>query len=233
MKSKAIFICGTDTGAGKTIVTGLLAGHLSNKGYDVVTQKWAETGACGAAADVDIHLRFMAKCRSDFGDYISSIMPYAFKFPSSPHLAAKAAGRNISIRRIESSLKILSENFDLVLVEGTGGLFVPLNTKTLFVDIIKKLDLPVLVVAANKLGAINHTLLTIEALKARRIRNLGIIFNDVSKNEERAILNDNPAVVNIFTSGSVLGRLPNTHDMRILQKAFSPIGKKIESWING
>ena len=105
--------------------------------------------------------------------------------------------------KIKKALKKLARAHDLVIVEGTGGLLVPLDEKHLFVDIIKELDLPIILVSANKLGTINHTLLSLEALKSRKIRVLGVIFNNISRKENKLILKDNPKIVKKF-----IGKVP-------------------------
>lgn len=222
-----IFVAGTDTGVGKTIVTGLLSRYLLEKGYRVVTQKWIQTGCKGYSGDIDIHLNFMRKKKEEFGNYFSSMMPYTFKFASSPHLAASLEKKRISILKIKESLKTLCEHFDFVIVEGMGGLLVPLNAKELLIDVVGELNLPVLLVAGNRLGVINHTLLSIEALKIRDIKILGIIFNNILKDEKSIILKDNPKIVNNLTGVTVLGILPWINNPYQLQKRFIPIGSKI------
>ncbi|MDD5427917.1 MAG: dethiobiotin synthase [Candidatus Omnitrophica bacterium] len=180
----AIFVAGTDTGVGKTVVTGLVAKYLAGEGYKVATQKWVETGVTKSKA------------------------VFAFKLPASPHLAAKSEGKTINIAKIKNDLKKLSRKADIVVIEGTGGLMVPLTEKILLIDVVKKLKIPVLLVCANRLGAINHALLSLEALKARKMKVLGVVFNHISKKENRSILKDNPGIVKKFA-------------------------KKVPVWING
>jgi dethiobiotin synthetase len=174
-----IFIAGTDTGVGKTFITELLSRRLKRSGYNVAVQKWVETGVRKSEA------------------------VYSFKLASSPHLAAKSEGKTINIAKIKKELKKLSKKFDFVIVEGTGGLLVPITSGKLFIDIVKELKLPVLLVSANKLGTINHTLLSIEALKAREINVLGVIFNNIDRRENRLILKDNPKIVK-----KLIGKIP-------------------------
>lgn len=202
---RSIFIAGTDTGVGKTIVTGILARRLIEKGYSVVTQKWAQAGP---SSDIDIHLKLMGKRKTDYARYLDSMNPFSFKFASSPHLASSLEGRRISMDRIKKSLRYLSGHFDFVLVEGSGGLLVPLTRKILLIDLVKRLRMPVLLVAENKIGAINHTLLSVEALKARNIKILGIIFNTRSNRVDGRILKENPDIVKRLTGIEVLGELP-------------------------
>jgi dethiobiotin synthetase len=171
----AIFVAGTDTGVGKTYITNALARYFSGKGYRVATQKWVETGVRKSTA------------------------VYSFKFAASPHLAAKLEGKKVKIEKIKEELKKLSRDFDIVIVEGTGGLLVPITEKKLFIAVVQELKLPVLLVAANRLGAINQTLLSLEALRARKIKVLGVLFNNISKKTNKLILKDNPRIVRKFT----------------------------------
>ena len=202
---RSIFIAGTDTGVGKTIVTGILARRLIEKGYSVVTQKWFQAGP---SSDINVHLKLMGKQRKDYARHLHLMNPYLFKFASSPHLASRLEGRNINIDKIKKSLKDLSGHFDFVLVEGSGGLLVPLTRKMLLIDLIKKLRMSVLLVAENKLGTINHTLLSIEALRARDIKIIGIIFNTRFDGGDRRILKDNPDIVRRLAGIDILGALP-------------------------
>jgi dethiobiotin synthetase len=196
-KMNGIFVTGTDTGVGKTVVTGLLAKFLIDKGYKVITQKWIQTGAKRFSPDIAEHLRLMGVKKPPAGKNLLS--PYIFKRPHSPHLAARLEGRTISIAKIERSFKILSKRFDIVIVEGTGGALVPINNKDLIVDIARRLKLPVLIVVDNRVGAINHAMLTIEAIKKRRMKIIGLIFNNKNKLEDKVVLRDNPKIIRKLT----------------------------------
>ena len=172
-----VFVSGTDTGVGKTTVTRMLARSLLLKGYKVATQKWVETGVKKSGAI------------------------FAFKLAASPHLAAKLEGKTIKIGKIKRALRKLSKKHDFVIVEGTGGLLVPLTPTKLLIDVVKELKIPVLLVAANRLGAINHTLLSVEALRSRRMKILGVVFNNISRDENKLILKDNPRIVKKLIGG--------------------------------
>ncbi len=208
-KMRGIFVTGTDTGVGKTVVTGLLARFFEEKGYRVIAQKWIETGCKNSN-----------KARS-------LTHPYSFKLAASPHLAARHEKRYIQGAKIKNSFKVLAKNFDLVIVEGIGGALVPFNKKKLVIDIAKDLNLPVIVVTANKLGAINHTLLTIEALRRRKMKIIGIIFNNLSPKTDPQVLKDNPRIIKSLTKENILGVLPFLKDKDKLYKKFILIGKKI------
>jgi dethiobiotin synthetase len=223
---KAIFVTGTDTGVGKTIVTGLLARFLREAGFAVITQKWIQTGSRGISRDVRLHLRLMGKSIQSTKEYLADISPYVFKAACSAHLAAQLENRRIDPAKIIRSFKILAKKFNFVLVEGLGGALVPFSKKNLVIDIARELDLPVLVVAQNKLGAINHTLLTLEALESRKIKILGIVFNH-APGAEKMVLEDNPRIIRVLTGQKIFGALPRTTDRHKLYAKFLPIGKRI------
>ena len=224
-----IFVTGTDTGIGKTVVTGLLAKFLDDQGYKVVTQKWVETGTEGFSKDVSLHLKLLGRDKKDLKNYLNDISPYTFKFPSSPHLGSSLEKKKINIEKIKVSFKSLTKAFDFVIVEGVGGALVPLNKKKLVIDLAKELNLAALIVVGNKLGAINHTLLTIEALRARKIKIIGIVFNHLGDKGSSMILKDNPKIIEAISGSKSLGNLPWTKDKDSLYKSFKKIGKKILS----
>ncbi|MCF7908061.1 MAG: dethiobiotin synthase [Candidatus Omnitrophica bacterium] len=204
-----IFVTGTDTGVGKTIVTSLLARFLKEKSYRVATQKWIETG-----------------CRN-LNKPCPLTRTYRFKFPASPHLAARSEKRSIQEVKIKRSFKLLAKNFDFVIVEGIGGALVPFSKKRLVIDIAKDLNLPTIVVVANKLGAINHTLLTIEAIRKRKMKIIGLVFNNLKPKENKIVVKDNPQIVKAISQEKILGILPYSRSKNFLYKKFIPIGKKL------
>ncbi|MCK4912703.1 MAG: dethiobiotin synthase [Candidatus Omnitrophica bacterium] len=226
---RGIFVTGTDTGIGKTIVTGLLAKFLDDQGYEVITQKWVETGTLGFSKDISLHLKLLGRRKKDLKSYLNDMSLYTFKFPSSPHLGSKLEKKKINIEKIKKSFKFLIKEFDYVIVEGVGGALVPLNKKKLVIDLAKDLNLPALIVVGNKLGAINHTLLTIEALRARKIRILGVIFNNLGNKGSKIILKDNPKIIEAISGVKSLGSLLWTKDKDLLYESFKKIGKKILS----
>ncbi len=222
-----VFIAGTDTGVGKTIIAGCLARYLLDKGRDVITQKWAQSG-CGAGFPPDIaeHLRIMGKDKSYIRDCWDTVCPYKFKYPASPHLAASRENKTINPRRIIESFRTLSRNHEFVIVEGIGGVMVPLNKKALLIDLVRESGLPVLIVAQNKLGAINHALLTVEALRARKINILGLVFNNPAR-EDFLVMADNPRIVGALSKVDILGVLPWIKNQGKLYQSFIPIARKV------
>jgi len=228
---KGVFVTGTDTGVGKTIVVGLLAKYLSDNGFNVVTQKWVQTGSRDfSGSDVAEHIRLMGSGGAALRRYQKYMLPYLYTPPVSPHLASQLENRRTVSCKIKKYYSFLSRKFDFVIVEGVGGALVPYDKKNLVIDIARELSLPVLVVAQNKLGAINHTLLTIEALRRRKRKILGIVFNNIKK-EDRRILKDNPEIVKTLSGEKVLGVLSWNRNSDRLYEQFIPIGKKIRKEI--
>jgi dethiobiotin synthetase len=224
---KAVFITGTDTGVGKTIVAGLLARYFVEQGYRAITQKWVQTGTRDFPSDIPTHLKLMGMKPEAIQEHEEDVTPYAFELAASPHLAAAHENASIDTRKIIASFRRLSKQFDTVVVEGAGGILVPLNKKKLFIDVVKTLALPVVIVAANKLGAINHTLLTVEALQARNIEVLGIVFNTLDRQQDETVMQDNPEIVKTFARVPILGQLPWSKDSKQLQRSFKPIARRI------
>src|SRR3989338_5798988 len=181
MKQKTIFVCGTDTGVGKTVVTGALCAFLNSKGIRAGAFKPLESG-CGAngrhirRADSE-YLKKMAR----MPEPLDLINPYYFKEPLAPGVAASRAKRSVSFSKIKKALRALQKKYDVVFVEGAGGLLVPVNGLKTNLDLIRYLKTPVLVVARLGLGTINHTLLTLEHLKRNQVKILGVVLNQVSK----------------------------------------------------
>ncbi len=205
---KGVLITGTDTGAGKTIVCGHLAAYLRKEGLNVITQKWVQTGCEGFSGDVSVHMRIAGLDVDEHSELHLLLCPYTFSFPASPHLAARREGVRVDPERIKSAYRELCGKYELVLVEGIGGLNVPITEDLLLADLAADLKLSAVVVVANRLGCINHSLLTVEALRARNIPILGLIFNRTDNTGDKEILDDNPRIVESITGIKLLGELP-------------------------
>ncbi|ADN02270.1 dethiobiotin synthase [Spirochaeta thermophila] len=174
---RVIAITGIDTGIGKTLVTGLLARSLTEEGRRVITAKAVQTG-CEApiAEDIALHRRIMGIPFQE-EDLTGLTCPYCYRLPASPHLAAREEGETIDPPKIAASLSTLAERWELVLVEGAGGVCVPLTDRYTFLSFCQEYRLSVIVVTSARLGSINHTCLTIEALQRANIEILGMVYN--------------------------------------------------------
>jgi dethiobiotin synthetase len=231
---KGVFVTGTGTGIGKTVVCGLLAGFLRARGMRVTTQKWVETGVTDGPSDIDVHRRLMGDTTSTVEPPLSDRCPYRFSLPASPHLAAARERRRVDPDVIEAAFCRLAETHDAVLVEGAGGFLVPLSEELLTGDLVARIGLPVLVVAGNRLGCVNDVLLTVEAVRRRGIPLLGIVFNRLpgeGGGTPAEVLADNPRVVVKITQAPVLGEVPLLSDPARGMEAFAPVGRAfLERW---
>lgn len=181
--SKSLFITGTDTGVGKTIVSGAIAGYLKSQKVNVGVMKPAESGCLPDPKNSKTLIRsdtLFLKKMAKAGDMIDLINPYYFEAPLAPAIAAELEKKEISIDKILSCFQVLLKFHPTLLVEGAGGLFVPLTRQKMMIDLIQLLQLPVLLVARAGLGTINHTLLSIEALQHRKIKIAGVVLNHSS-----------------------------------------------------
>ena len=202
-----MLITGTDTGVGKTIVCRYLAAYMQSKGVNVITQKWVQTGV-DQADDIKEHMLKPLPSWSEVQDIDDLRTPYRLKHPASPHFAAALEGVEIDIKILEESHARLCDHFDLVLVEGSGGVLVPLTEKILLADLAARLKMAVVIVVLNKLGCINHALLSIEALRVRGIPILGLIFNRMSENGDEKILRENIRIISLIAGVPVIGEMP-------------------------
>lgn len=206
MKTNGIFITGTDTGIGKTIAAGFIIRALKGKGLDVGVMKPVETGCSKKGGELKPHDAIFLKNIAGVNDPLDLINPYRFKEPAAPSAAARLNKKKISLSKIRDCYMKLAELHDFMLVEGAGGLLVPLNNKETILDMIKLLRLPVIIVSALKLGTINHTLLTIKHAEKSGIKILGIIFNNLTPQKKDYLMNMEE--IKRFTDVHVIGEIP-------------------------
>lgn len=206
---KGFFIVGTDTGVGKTVLAGWVLTLMRGRGIDAVPMKPVQTG-CEirrgriTAPDLEFCLR-AAKLDPDREER-SLMCPYVYKPACSPHLAAGLEGRPIRIPRMMQAFRKLAERHDSVIVEGAGGILVPLNRRSTLLDLIKIMKLPVLIAARPGLGTLNHTFLTVNELRRAECAIAGIVLVESGPPGKDAIEKDNRKTLR--RSGiPVLGRL--------------------------
>jgi dethiobiotin synthetase len=205
---KGIFITGTDTGVGKTFVSVGLLKVLKEMGYNVCPMKPLETGCRFKNGEVIPEDTVKLVKAAEVNEPIDLINPYRFRQPLAPAVAADLEGVRISKKKIISAFNKLSNKYDVTIVEGAGGIMVPVYRKYFFIDLIKDMDLPILVVARPGLGTLNHTLLTLEAAKSRGINVIGVIINCSSKINNDASVQTNPEVIERSGGMPVLGIVP-------------------------
>jgi dethiobiotin synthetase len=179
---QAFFIAGTDTGVGKTHVACKLIQQYTAQGYKVVGMKPVAAG-CELVNDEWINDDVLKlEAASNVKAPRQLINPYSFKEAIAPHIAAEEADVEIKIAVIQKAFAALSELADIVIVEGAGGFLVPLNDAESMADLVAALDIPVILVVGMKLGCINHTLLTLEAIKTRQLSLYGWVANQIEPN---------------------------------------------------
>ena len=207
--TKSIFITGTDTDVGKTVITGCLANALLRKGKKVAVYKPVQ---CGNLLKSKIKSPDLALVKDLSGISADCLFnDYSFKFASSPHLAAELEHKKVNIDVIKNHYKEISKKFDYVLIEGAGGLLVPLMRNYTVLDLIKDLSAPVLVVSRAGLGTINHTSLTINALKSRNIKIIGIVMNYFKGGK---IEEDNKKIINQMGKIPIIGVVPFSKNLK-------------------
>lgn len=248
LQPAAIFVGATDTGVGKTLVSALLLDYWQRRGVEGGYLKWVATGGDGGPPE-DWRL---AAGRSDLsgsalpaasGQQPAGLggagdspdwrcdpdlaVPYQFRLAASPHLAAEREGREIDPQRLRASFSQALAAHEMLVVEGVGGLLVPLTRQLLLLDLVAQLKIPTLLVARSGLGTINHTLLSLEALRSRNLPLVGVVFSDEAEELPAVIVEDNLRTIAELGRVPVLGRLPRCRDLAAARRAFIPIGAKL------
>ena len=189
MKDNVFFVSGIDTNVGKSYATGYIAAQWNREGIRTITQKLIQTGNEGVSEDIELHRRIMG-CGLLEEDRSGLTMPEIFTYPCSPHLASEIDGRDIDFHKIRTATETLSENYDAVLLEGAGGLMVPLTRDMLTIDYVSEMNYPLILVTSGRLGSINHTLLSLEAVKSRVISLKMLVFTGYPKENDSVISDD-------------------------------------------
>lgn len=199
MELRGVFVTATDTGAGKTAVTAGIAAVLRRRGVDVGVFKPVSSGGTADA-------RFLAKA-AGVADALELVNPVRLAAPLSPNVAAELEGRQVPLEPIDDGYSRLAQLHDVVLVEGVGGLLVPVRDDFLVADLARRLDLPLLVVARAALGTINHTMLTLEAAHRRNLEVVGVVYNTTGPGDPRAA-RTSPDVIHRLSGVRSLGIVP-------------------------
>lgn len=210
----SFFVAGTDTDAGKTIVTAALVRQMRMQGIDAVPMKVIQTGGgytqCGypISPDFEIYCRASPFIRDE--DEIKDMVPLSFCAPCSPHLASRMEAVACDTGLIQAALNRLCARHELVIAEGVGGINVPLSDTLTSLDLIKVMGLPIILVIRNVLGCINHALNTIQVLRLHKIPILGAVMTETSRSQDcdTFILEDNPRIIRRIGEIPILGSLP-------------------------
>jgi dethiobiotin synthetase len=204
---RGVFITGTDTGVGKTYVAAGIVESLHLSGVDTGVMKPAETGCrrrSGRLIPRDALLLMKAAC---VRDSLALVNPYRFHKPLAPSVAAEDEGRGIDPRKIVKAYRELARRHSFLVVEGAGGIMVPLQEDYTYLELARDLDLPVVIIARPGLGTINHTLLTTASLKNEGVEMAGIVINHAQDGRTGLAERTNPVVIERLSGVRILGVL--------------------------
>jgi dethiobiotin synthetase len=204
---KGVFITGTDTCVGKTFFACKLAALLRDSGYRVGVMKPAESGCAERQGRLFPEDAILLKDASASQDPLDKICPYQLREPLAPSVAAQRQGITLEIDRLMDVYDEISSAHDITVVEGAGGLMVPLLPSYTYADFARALKLPVIVVAANRLGMINHLLLTLEHARCKALKVLGYVLNQLESGASLAA-ETNREALSTLTAVRCAGELP-------------------------
>lgn len=197
--AEIIFVSGIDTDAGKSYATGYLARLMAKEGKSVITQKFIQTGCEAYSDDIELHRRLTGTGLLPV-DTDHTTAPIVFHYPASAQLAARMDGKEIDLSVIDAATDRLASMFDTVLIEGAGGLMVPITDTYFTIDYIASRQLPVALVTNSTLGSINHTILSLEALAARQIKLHSILYNTHFDSADTVIAADTRGFIERYAS---------------------------------
>lgn len=212
---------GTDTGVGKTFVAACLAAALRDKGIRVGVLKPVETGCALSQGKRIPRDGLVLKRMAAAEEPIEQIVPYRLRAPLAPLAAARMEGVRICLDRIEKAYECIASGCSFLLVEGAGGVLVPVTDRLFMVDLIARFALPALVVARAGLGTLNHTLLTVSFLQGRGIPVAGVVVNDADGKKDLA-KKTNAALLRQMLQVPVLGQIPFRKGLSFAGSARTP-----------
>jgi len=226
---KSLFVTGTDTGIGKTVVAAGVAAALARKGVNVGVMKPVSTGARRQGAKLiseDARLLIEA---AGVRDPVELVNPVCLQPALAPSVASRVSHHPIDLTRIWKAYKILSKMHEVVIVEGVGGLLVPILERYYVSDLIERLDLRALVVTRPTLGTINHTLLTVRVARQQGIELCGLVVNHHEKFKLGIAERMNPELLESLANVPLLGEVPFLGDLR----GRPPAAEIFEEIVNG
>lgn len=224
---RGLFVAGTDTGVGKTVLTAAVAAALRAEGCRAGVWKPVQSGAPIGSGETDAERLLQGTGIEERPEEIAS---YTFADPLAPALAARLAGVRLALDELAAAGRPLMARYDALLVEGAGGLAVPLTDDAMVVDLIGRLRLPVLLVARSGLGTVNHTLLSVSMLRARGIPLAGVVLCD---GEPAAAGHDpsaahNAELIEHYGGVKVLGRFPSLRDTSLREELVRTVRETVD-----
>ena len=215
-----IFITGTDTEIGKTVVAGGLAAAIKAAGVDVGVMKPIASGGVEHKGRIVSEDAIFLKGAAQVDDALDLINPICLRQPLAPSVAAEIEGVSIDLRQIDEAFAELCQRHEFVVVEGVGGIAVPICEEILVADMAQRFQLPLLIVARPNLGTINHTVLTVEFAKFYSLEICGIVLNASQEESKGLAEKTNPKELERLTNLPILGTVP--FDERLQNSTPSP-----------
>lgn len=226
------FISGTDTGVGKTVVTGGLLGVLRKRGHSAIALKPVQSGAVRRGDTLVPEDAAFYRSTANLPYTMDDLNLYRFIPPVSPGLAARMSGITVDPDLIENFVNKAATNHEIVLVEGAGGLCVPLvDNQFTMADLALLLEMPLVIVARPNLGTINHTVLTVSYARQRGIPVKGIIINGFRPESATEDEKTNPAVIEEMTGVPVLGIIPYLSEVNVEKETSGNLVDVIEKTV--
>ena len=207
--NQGLFIAGTDTGVGKTVVAAAIIRALHVQGIHACGMKPIETGCSRVGSTLYPSDGMFLKKVARMDEHIGFVTPYCFETPVAPSLASEMEGRTIHIPLIREKFQALLGRYPAVVVEGIGGILVPIKKDYFVIDLVRELDLPLVVVARPSLGTINHALLTVNYALGKGIAVSGVIINFSRPSESTVAENTNPLLLEQLCPVPVIGIFPH------------------------
>ncbi|MDY6968473.1 MAG: dethiobiotin synthase [Spirochaetota bacterium] len=225
--NKGIFITGTDTEVGKTVVAAGLAAALSSKGIDIGVMKPVASGAVmGDNGLISEDVQFLVNS-IDSKDELNLINPVTLELPLAPLIASRLKGLDIDVNIIIEAFEKLCQRHDFLIVEGIGGILVPIKKNYYVVDMIKDMNIPIIVVARPQLGTLNHTLLTIEQARYKGLEVRGFIINNYDEENAGFADKTNPQLLMELSNIPLLGVLPHFPNLNTTTNALKNLKEQI------
>ena len=207
-----LLITGTDTGIGKTLIAGAIAAHLRKQGVRVGVLKPAASGCVSRREGlVSEDAEFLAHC-ADAPHPLDIIAPQRFAEPLAPAIAAGRLGVSLDWDAVQRSMNIIARDSDILIVEGVGGIMVPMDARHTMLDVAQWLKFPAVVVARPNLGTINHTLLTVNALRDAGVKVAGVVVNRYPAEMPGVAEETNPRAIERWGQAPVLCIVPDVKE---------------------
>jgi len=223
---KGVFVTGSDTGVGKTVIAGAIAAAIKAHGLDVGVMKPVASGAKEIEGKLVSEDAAYLKKIIDSTDDDDLVNPILLKLPIAPTMAASNTGVPVDIDKILKAYEELTNKHDFVVVEGIGGLMVPIDDALFVADLVLKMDLPLVIVSSDYLGTINHTLLTVEYAKSRNIRIKGIVINMLKSGDDLV------REIEKYSSVPILGTIPFKENISVEDCVYGEIVEDFRREIN-